>query len=81
MLIWVFSFIYNEKKYRITPAKTNCTLFSFAFRETLKLLLPDCYTGVVCDSAGHNGFGSFDNALVLWGGGDPGASCGDKKNK
>lgn len=41
--------------------------------------VPDSYTGVMRDSTGHNGFSSFDNTLVLWGGGNPGASCGDKK--
>lgn len=41
--------------------------------------LPDGYTGVMCDSAGHDGFGPFDNALVLWRGGNPGASCADEK--
>lgn len=29
------------------------------------------------DSAGHHCFGSFDNTLVLRGGGDSGASCED----
>lgn len=37
--------------------------------------LPDGDTGVMCDSTGHNGFGPFDNTLVLWGGGNPGPSC------
>lgn len=43
--------------------------------------LPDSYTGVMCDSTGHSGFSSFDNTLVLWGGGNPGASCGDKMKR
>lgn len=43
--------------------------------------LPDGDTGVMCDSTGHDGFGSFDNTLVLWGGGNPGPSCEDKKGK
>lgn len=33
------------------------------------------------DSAGHHGFGSFDNTLVLRGGGDSGASCEDKRER
>ena len=41
--------------------------------------LPDNDAGVVCDSTGHYGFSSFDNTLVLWGGGNPGASCGNKR--
>lgn len=41
--------------------------------------LPDGYTGVMCDSTGHNGFSPFDNTLVLWGCGNSCASCGDKK--
>lgn len=47
----------------------------------VEVLLPDGYTAVVCDSAGHNGFGSFDNTLVLWGGGDPGASYAETNRR
>lgn len=42
--------------------------------------LPDCYTGIMCYSAGHDGFSSFDNTLFLRGSCNPGASCGDKEN-
>lgn len=41
--------------------------------------LLDGDAGVMCDATGHCGFSSFDNTLVLWGGGDPGASCEDKE--
>lgn len=41
--------------------------------------LLDGDTGVMCDATGHCGFSSFDNTLVLWGGGDPGTSCEDKE--
>lgn len=30
----------------------------------------------MCDSTGQDGFGAFDNALILWGGGNPGSGCG-----
>lgn len=33
------------------------------------------------DPTGHYGFSSFDDALVLWGCGDPGASCRDKRKR
>ncbi len=45
----------------------------------MNVSLPNGNTGVMCDSTGHNSFSSFDDTLVLWGGGNPGASCGDKK--
>lgn len=35
----------------------------------------------MCDSAGHNGLSSFDNTLVLWGGGNPSASCSNKRKR
>lgn len=47
----------------------------------VSVLPPDGDTGVMCDSTGHNGFRSFDNTLVLWGGGDPSASCEDKRRQ
>lgn len=40
--------------------------------------LLDGDTGVMRDATGHCGFSSFDNTLVLWGGGDSGTSCEDK---
>ena len=42
---------------------------------------PDGHAGVMRDAAGHHGFRSFDDALVLWGGGDPGASCAKMKRR
>ena len=35
----------------------------------------------MCDSTGHDGFSSLDDALVLWGGGNPCASCRVEKRE
>lgn len=63
---------------------THCLymiLFTISYELNIFLhALPDCYTGIMCYSAGHDGFSSFDNTLFLRGGCNSGASCGDKGN-
>lgn len=43
--------------------------------------LPDSYTRVMCDSASHDRFSSFDNTLVLGRGGNPCTSYGKRKRE